>query len=233
MYNSKKISLIIPCLNEKKGLSEIFSQKPCFIDEVVVVDNGSTDETADVARAYGATVVSLFEKGYGGAHQAGIRVAKGDIIILIDGDATYPVTEIEALLSYMEKEGVDFLTGCRFPLKNKKAMPVYKQLSNGLFSWFLRKSFAIELVDAMTGMFVFKRNFWPIIKCTNKGMGFSFELKLNAWLNPNVKSAELYIEYRPRLGEVKFRAAYDGLKTVYDMVTFFCYYRKKKDFLSG
>jgi len=94
MINKKKISLIIPCKNEAKIIASTIKNVPKYIDEVVVVDNGSTDTTAKVARDAGARVIKEPKKmngiGYGYAHITGIKNATGDYIFGMDGDDTYP-----------------------------------------------------------------------------------------------------------------------------------------------
>ena len=127
MYLNKSISLVIPCLNEEKGLESLLSKRPDFIDEVIVVDNDSEDQTAAIARKYGARVVYLKEKDYGLAYRLGLPLAQGDIIVMMDGDDTYPVEEVEKFLRKMKEGDYSFVSGCRFPLKDKHVMPYIKQ----------------------------------------------------------------------------------------------------------
>src|SRR5690606_11546985 len=106
MILNNKISIVIPCKNEEAALYSMLLKLPSYIDEVVVVDNNSEDNTAKVAKAFGAKVYT--EKrtdngvGYGFAHQTGMRKATGDIIIALDGDDTYPLKHIKHIVAYME-----------------------------------------------------------------------------------------------------------------------------------
>lgn len=221
MYNNKKITVVIPCYNEEAGIKEVCRAMPSFIDEVLVVDNNSDDGTADVARRYGAKVLFVKERGYGLAYQKGLLAAGGDIIVMMDGDDSYDVSEIKKFLFHMETKNHDFLSGCRFPLSKKRAMPVIKRLSNYLFSYLIKKSFCINLIDSQSGMIVFKRYLLKQILPINQGMGFSHEIKLKAWLNPSIKCAELRISYKVRRGVVKFRCVQDSIKILYDTLFFF------------
>ena len=126
MYNNKKISLVIPCYNEERGLEAVLQNKPSFIDEVIIIDNDSNDKTADVAKRCRATIIHEKERGYGRAYQAGLPKAKGDIIVMLDGDNSYSLPEAERLLSHMKTRQCDFVSGCRYPLINKNAQPLIK-----------------------------------------------------------------------------------------------------------
>jgi len=123
MYNNQRVVLIIPCYNEAEGLKKILSVLPYFIDEVIVVDNDSDDNTAEIAGKHGARVIFEKHRGYGSAYQAGIlSLQNGDIVIMMDGDNTVSLQEAERFFLCMDKEGYDFLSGCRFPLTDARAM---------------------------------------------------------------------------------------------------------------
>ena len=77
MYRGKRISVVIPCHNEEDGIAAVLDQMPPIVDEVVVVDNCSTDNTAKVATERGARVVPEKRKGYGFAHKTGYAAARG------------------------------------------------------------------------------------------------------------------------------------------------------------
>ena len=104
MYREKRISLVMPCLNEEQGLPEVARDLPAIVDQVIVVDNNSTDNTAAVARSYGWTVVSETRRGYGRAYKTGLAAATGDVIVTMDGDGTYPRNFIPILLDVMVEE---------------------------------------------------------------------------------------------------------------------------------
>src|SRR5689334_23435486 len=89
MFLGKRISVVIPCHNEEEGVRAVIEQMPPIVDEILVVDNCSTDRTAEVARSLGARVVHESRKGYGRAYKTGFEKARGDIIVTMDGDGTY------------------------------------------------------------------------------------------------------------------------------------------------
>src|SRR3990167_9502756 len=111
MLFSKNISLIIPCRNEEAALYSLLNKVPSYVDEVIVVDNNSTDNTVKIAQSNGAKVYTekkhIDGVGYGFAHQKGIRMAKGDYVVAMDGDDTYPVDKIQEIVTYMERNSLD------------------------------------------------------------------------------------------------------------------------------
>src|SRR5215467_4608229 len=114
MFRGKRISVVIPCHNEEEGVRAVMAQMPGLVDEVVVVDNASTDRTAEVARQLGARVVHEARKGYGRAYKTGFAAARGDIIVTMDGDGTYPPDSVPLLLHVLVEEKLDFITARRW-----------------------------------------------------------------------------------------------------------------------
>jgi len=98
LYKSQKITVIIPCLNEEQGVEQVLRRMPDFVDEVIVVDNGSTDRTSEVAKSFGAMVIREDVRGYGRSYKTGFSRARGDIMITLDGDHSYPPDAISYLL---------------------------------------------------------------------------------------------------------------------------------------
>src|SRR5215213_5667298 len=109
MYKGQSITVIIPCLNEEQGIEKVLRRMPDFVDGVIVVDNGSTDRTSEVARSLGATVIREDVRGYGRAYKTGFAQATGDLIITLDGDHSYPPDAISYLLEAFFHLEVDFL----------------------------------------------------------------------------------------------------------------------------
>ncbi|MFB0561846.1 MAG: glycosyltransferase family 2 protein, partial [Candidatus Lokiarchaeia archaeon] len=229
LYNNKKISLTIPCYNEEKGIGNVLKKKPFFVDEVIIIDNNSTDKTADVAKKYGATIVHEKKMGYGYAYLTGLPKAKGDIIVTLDGDNSYPLFELEKMLSYMEKGHYDFVVGCRYPLVHKNAQPLINKIANYFVSWLIRVLFKINLIDSQSGLMVFKKEVLKKIKIQNTAMGFSQEIKIKAFLNPEIKCGEARISYLHRIGNTKFKKI-DGIKNLYSVLLLFIELKQKGKF---
>ncbi|HEX7593452.1 MAG TPA: glycosyltransferase family 2 protein [Anaerolineae bacterium] len=215
MYKNHRISLVMPCYNEERGLPEVFRDLPSCVDEVIVADNNSTDQTAAVARQFGAIVVTELKQGYGAAYKSGLRRATGDIIITMDGDGTYPRNFIPILLDVMIDEGFDFITCDRTGHKDKPSnwLRVFGNEVLNLFIWFL---FWFRVRDSQSGMWVFRRGVLSHLNLTSDGMAFSEEIKLEAMSNKKlIRSIELPVYYKERHGVSKLRIWRDGFYNLF------------------
>src|SRR5687768_410898 len=134
MYKEKRITVVIPCLNEEGGIRKVLERLPDFVDEVIVVDNNSTDRTAEVSRSMGAYVVPELHRGYGRAYKKGFAHASGDIIVTLDGDHSYPVDALSYLLEAFLHSGVKFLSASRLPVMNSDAMHWKNLIGNRILS---------------------------------------------------------------------------------------------------
>src|SRR5437016_11236140 len=158
MYKNRRITVVIPCLNEKEGIGKVLRELPSFVDEVVVVDNGSTDGTAVVASQLGAHVVTELHRGYGRAYKSGFSRATGDIIVTLDGDHSYPVDALSYLLEAFLHCGVGFLSASRFPMLTGAAMSFKHKIGNRVLSLIMSVLFLRWVNDSQSGMWVFRRD---------------------------------------------------------------------------
>jgi dolichol-phosphate hexosyltransferase len=211
MYKGQKITVIIPCLNEEEAIPLVLRDVPDFVDEVLVVDNNSTDRTAEVAAGLGAKVVTEKIPGYGRAYKRGFKVATGDIIITLDGDHSYPVSGISYLLEALIHLEADFLNGSRFPVRDPRAMSFKHKVGNLILSFAMSLLFFRWVSDSQSGMWVFRRKILEQMRLEADGMAFSEEIKIEALLNPKVRFAEIAILYTSRTGEIKLNPWRDGI----------------------
>jgi len=210
MHRGLKISVVIPCYNEEDGIRSVIESMPSYVDEIVVVDNNSTDRTGEIARSLGAVVVFQPVKGYGAAYQAGLPAATGDVIATLDGDGTYPADEISILVDALEDRKLDFISGARFPLRNGNAMNFSNKIGNMVLTLTTMLLWFRPLRDSQSGMWVFRRSVLPKLRLTSNGMPLSEEIKIEAIEKLGRKFAEVGIDYRPRIGEVKLQKWRDG-----------------------
>ncbi|MEV8094926.1 glycosyltransferase family 2 protein [Kitasatospora sp. NPDC085879] len=211
------LSIVIPALNEASNLPAVMSTVPVaeladagWRTEIVVVDNASTDDTAAVATALGARVVSQPERGYGNAYLAGFDVATGDVIATGDADCTYPFDALPDLLRTLVEHEVEFLTTDRLHRRNRRAMKASHFVANHALSVLSRTLFRNGLRDSQSGMWIFRRYIWDGLDVRSRGMAFSQEIK-NAATTAGYRFMEVPIEYRTRGGEVKLNALPDGV----------------------
>jgi len=219
MHRGLKISVVIPCYNEEHGVRHTIGQLPPCVDEVVVVDNNSTDRTAETARALGARVVFERRKGYGAAYQAGLPAVTGDVTITLDGDGTYPAEQIPELVDHLVDRELDFVSASRFPLKNPRAMNFSNQVGNLVLTVGMAILYGRAVRDSQSGMWVFRSPVYQKLTVKSDGMAFSEEIKIEAIRHPQVRFGEYPINYHPRVGEVKLQKWRDGFRNLLFLVT--------------
>ncbi len=217
VYKGHTITVIIPCLNEEQGIEQVLRRLPDFVDQIIVVDNGSTDRTAEIARSFGAHVIREEVRGYGRSYKKGFQVARGDIIVTLDGDHSYPPDAISYLLEAFFHLKVDFLNASRFPVRDPQAMSFKHKVGNVVLSLVMSLLFLRWVRDSQSGMWVFRREILNEMDLTDDGMAFSEEIKIEAIRNPRIRFAEISILYSSRLGESKLRPWRDGLYHLYFM----------------
>lgn len=218
MYKGLAITVIIPCLNEEQGVEQVLQRIPEFVDQVIVVDNGSTDRTADVAERMGAQVIREEVRGYGRAYKRGFGSAKGDVIITLDGDHSYPPDAISYLLEAFLHLDVDFLNASRFPVRDRQAMSLKHKFGNLVLSIAMSLLYFRWVRDSQSGMWVFRRSILGGMKLESDGMAFSEEIKIEALKSARVRFEEISIQYSSRLGEIKLNPWRDGLYNLWFLV---------------
>jgi dolichol-phosphate hexosyltransferase len=216
MYKNHRISLVMPCYNEERGLPEVYRDLDLkIVDEVIAVDNNSTDRTAQVASGFGAKVIRETKQGYGAAYKTGLRNATGDIIVTMDADGTYPRNFIPILLDVMIDEGFDFITCDRTGHKDKPSNWL-RVFGNDVLNFFIWILFWFRVRDSQSGMWVFRRWVLAHLSLTSDGMALSEEIKLEAMSKKkSIRAKELPIYYKERHGVSKLRIWRDGFYNLF------------------
>jgi glycosyltransferase involved in cell wall biosynthesis len=214
MYRGMSVSVVIPCFNEEEGIARVIQSLPASVDEIIVVDNNSTDRTAEVARGLGARIVFEKRKGYGAAYKAGLPAVTGDITVTMDGDGTYPVEQIEECIDYLIAHNLDFVSASRFPLKDPKAMNFSNKVGNTILTWGTLILFLRGIKDSQSGMWIYKSSIYPVLDPRSDGMPFSEEIKIAAIRERGVTFDEYHVNYHPRIGEVKLDKWRDGMRNL-------------------
>ncbi|WP_414468689.1 glycosyltransferase family 2 protein [Methanobacterium sp. ACI-7] len=222
------ISIVIPALNEEGIVGKTVKMVPVQklrengLDvEIVVVDNASTDNTAQEAREAGARVVFGEKRGYGNAYLKGFSEAKGDIIVMGDADGTYPFEMTYEFIQPILKGEADFVMGSRLKGDIKKgAMPaLHKYIGNPFLTWLLNALFKSGISDSHCGMRAIKKETINLLGLKSPGMEFASEMVIEA-ARKNVKIAEIPINYYPREGESKLSSFTDGWRHVRFMMLY-------------
>ena len=202
-------SLIIPAYDEEEALPHVLDEVMGMVDEVIVVDDGSTDGTSSCARKDGITVYQHdVNRGKVAAIRTGVGHAMGDIVVLMDADHTYPAEHIPQMLASIE-QGADLVLGSRF-MGRSKAMPFLNRVGNRIFSFIISYVGATTITDGQTGYRAFRREMFE--KLDVKATGLEWETKMTVRaqkLGYTIK--EIPITYRPRIGKSKLNPLRDGL----------------------
>lgn len=146
-----RIAIVIPALDEAENLPHLIAAIPRLPDdrvEVIVADNGSTDNTVAVARAAGARVVSEPRRGYGFACAAGVRAAgSADVIVFLDGDGSSDPAELPVLLAPLRDGSADLVLGSRLLGGKREAMLPHQRFGNWLTALLMRRLYGIRVTD--------------------------------------------------------------------------------------
>ena len=218
MHKGQSITVIMPCLNEEQGIEGVLRAMPDFVDQVIVVDNGSTDRTSDVARRLGAQVIRENVRGYGRSYKRGFADATGDLIVTLDGDHSYPVDALSYLIEAFLHLDVDFLNASRFPVRDNRGMSFRNKMGNLILSLAVSILFLHWVRDSQSGMWVFRRSILKEMKLESDSMSFSEEIKIEALRSSTIRFGEIAIMYSSRLGESKLNPWKDGLGNLWFLV---------------
>lgn len=218
-----KVSFVIPALNEEGIVGKTIKSIPVdeieeagYDVEIIVVNNNSTDNTAQEAQDAGATVFLEKNRGYGNAYIRGFKEATGDIIIMGDADGTYPLEQSMDFINYIVDDGSDFVIGSRFKgTIEKGAMPALHQyIGNPLLTKMLNILFNSEYSDTHCGMRAFTKDALDKMNLTAPGMEFAVEMVIEA-REKNLNIKEIPISYKKRGGgEAKLSSFTDGWRHV-------------------
>ena len=221
-----EISVVIPCLNEEEAVGKVVDQalegirRSGRTGEVIVVDNASTDRSADVAAEHGAIVVREERPGYGSAYLAGLAHARGGYIVMGDADETYPMQELAPFVERLAA-GDDLVMGSRFEgTIHGEAMPwLNRHIGNPILTGLLNVLFGVKISDAHCGMRAVRRDALPVLDLHSTGMEFASEMVFKAFRR-KLRISEIPIDYYPRVGESKLNRFGDAWRHVKFMLLY-------------
>jgi glycosyltransferase involved in cell wall biosynthesis len=219
------VSVVIPCLNEAENIQQCVRLARTVLaengisGEVIVVDNGSDDGSAELAEAVGGTVVHEPRRGYGSAYLAGFEAARGDYIVMIDADLTYDFREIPRFVKELDHGG-QVVMGNRMKGIEPGAMPLMNRyIGNPLLSGFLNLIYRTKVGDAHCGMRALRRDVLPVLDLCSTGMEFASEMVIRA-SKTNLDIREFPIALHPRGGKSKLSPFRDAWRHVRLMLVY-------------
>lgn len=217
----REVTVLMPCLDEAETVGDCVRQALAAFErdgldgEVLVADNGSTDRSVERARAAGARVIHVDERGYGSALMQGIEAARGRYVVMADSDGTYDFSETGRFVEKLE-EGHDLVMGCRLPTGGGRiepgAMPwTHRWIGNPLLSGIGRLFFHCPVTDFHCGMRGMRRDAIRSLNLHTTGMEFASEMVIRATL-ADLRIAEVPITLHcdPRTREPHLRTWHDG-----------------------
>jgi glycosyltransferase involved in cell wall biosynthesis len=208
------VSVVIPCLNEAESIQQCVTAARRVLfraglpGEIIVVDNGSEDGSAELARLAGATVIEEPRRGYGSAYLAGFAAARGEYIVMIDADLTYDFDEIPRFVDEL-RDGAELVMGNRMNGVQPGAMSSLSRVGNPVLSGFLNMLFRTPVGDAHCGMRALRRDALPTLALQATGMEFASEMVIRA-ARAHLEIREVPISLHPREGESKLSPFRDG-----------------------
>ena len=211
---NKRIKVIIPAYNEEKSIVKVIQDIPSIVDEIIIVDNNSSDQTAKNAQEAGAKVLTEIKKGYGNACLKGMSYVKSqthqtDIIVFLDGDFSDYPEELTKLIAPIINDNIDFVIGARVSRFREKGSMTRPQIfGNWLATTLMSLLFNSKFTDL--GPFrAIKYHKLLALKMEDKTYGWTVEMQLKALKN-NYSYLEIPVKYRNRIGVSKVSGTIKG-----------------------
>ncbi|RPF46752.1 glycosyltransferase involved in cell wall biosynthesis [Thermodesulfitimonas autotrophica] len=206
-----QVSVIVPAFNEEQGIAATLKEIAAAVTEldaeVIVVDDGSTDKTAELARACNAKVICHpVNRGKGAAMRSGFEASRGDFIIFIDADGTYPAKYIPEIVQELKKTDVVFT--CR---TNRENIPYFNRGGNWLITRLIKNLAGFPGNDPLSGLYGMRRGVLAAVGIESSTFAIETELVVKV-SRSRFRATEIPIAYRPRLGASKLRPFRDGLR---------------------
>jgi len=197
-----ELTILIPCLNEEETIGQVLDEANDFLiqnnidGEILVADNGSSDNSIEIVKSKGAQVVSISEKGYGSALIGGTKVANGKYIIMGDADFSYNMYELGNVLEKL-REGYDLVIGNRLNNNIEKgAMPIlHRYVGTPIISTIGNIMYDIGIKDYNCGLRGFDKEKIKNINLCCTGFEYATEMLIKAKKN-NLKFSEVDIKFR-------------------------------------
>ncbi|HEY2256734.1 MAG TPA: glycosyltransferase family 2 protein [Variovorax sp.] len=216
-----RIAAVIPCFNEALAIAQVVAEFKAALPEaeIHVFDNNSTDDTAGVARASGATVTHVALRGKGNVARRMFADVEADVYVMVDGDATYDIGEVRRMIDLLVEGNLDMVVGSR--VDDGADAQTYRRghrFGNAVLTGAVASLFGGRLTDMLSGYRVFSRRYAKSFPAVSKGFEIETELTVHA-LELRMAIAEVPVRYRsrPEGSQSKLSTYRDGwriLKTI-------------------
>jgi glycosyltransferase involved in cell wall biosynthesis len=209
-----EIDVVLPCLNEAGALPWVLSRMPLGY-RAIVADNGSVDDSAAIAAAYGAHVVSVPQRGFGAACHAGLLAATSDVVCVMDADASFDPGDLPSVADPVLIGQADLMMGRR-SVRGKGAWPLHARIGNRVLAAELRRRVGVPVRD-LGPMRAARREPLLALAMSDRRFGYPLEMVVRA-AEAGWRIAETDVPYYPRTGKSKVTGTFGGtVRTVRDM----------------
>lgn len=210
MFRDRKVGVVIPALNEEQSIGKVVASIPDWVDDIVVVDNGSTDATAEVAANCGASVVAENEAGYGAACQRGIaHIGNADIIIFVDGDLSDYPEEVHLLVEPIADGHAELVIGTRTLGTAQRGSLTPQQRFGNAFACFLIHRIWGKKYSDLGPFRAIAADALKQINMRDRGYGWTVEMQVRA-VQEGMAVVEVPVRYRKRIGKSKISGTVRG-----------------------
>jgi glycosyltransferase involved in cell wall biosynthesis len=225
---SPTLTILIPCLNEELGVASVVREYAMAFPQadILVVDNGSEDGTAAAARAAGAALMTEKRRGKARAVATALAAIDTDLVLMVDGDGSYPAEGARFLVEEYFREPVDMITGIRSAQNATQIFRPMHQWGMSVFAAVLNFVFRFKPLDLFSGLRLFSRRFYQHVPVLSRGFELEIELTIQA-VDKNFSMTEVPVTFRSRTNgsESKLETVRDGLRILRLFVVLFRDYR--------
>ncbi len=227
---SNILSIVVPAYNEEDGVASVIDRtltiepelRKLGLDglELIIVDDGSKDRTAEIVKGYIDRGVVLIQhkknRNYGGALKTGFRHAKGNLLAFMDADGTYPPEYFPRMVQAMLEQNADLVIGSRMA-GVESDMPLTRRIGNTLFAGLVTMIGNVRITDSASGQRILKREVLEKLYPLPDGLNFTPVMSTRA-LHEELKMIEVPIRYEEREGESKLSVVRDGLRFLFTIL---------------
>jgi len=215
MSTRPSLAILIPCLDEETGIADVVGDFRRALPDarILVIDNGSSDSTAAVARAAGAEVWLEPRRGKGRAITTAFARLEDDVVVMVDGDGSYPAEGARRLLAEYLRDPADMITGLRTPETATTAFRPFHRVGGAAFAWVFQLVFHYQPGDLFSGLRLFSKRFYKNVPLLFRGFELETELTVQA-VEKGFRLAEVAVPFRERAegSASKLRTVRDGVR---------------------
>src|SRR5207253_1048416 len=225
---SPSLTILIPCLNEELGVASVVREYAMAFPQadILVVDNSSEDRTAAAAQAAGAALITEKRRGKARAVATALAAIDTDLVLMVDGDGSYPAEGARFLVEEYLREPVDMITGIRSAQNATQIFRPMHQWGMSVFAAVLNFVFRFKPLDLFSGLRLFSRRFYQHVPVLSRGFELEIELTIQA-IDKSFAMAEIPVPFRSRAhgSASKLKTGRDGLRILRLLVVLFRDYR--------